>query len=289
MDLTTVLWLAAATLLAGVQLFFQKVVAQQKRNSAFNGMLMYGLSGAMAFIILFALYSIPERWEYVGLFALAAGAVHAIGNFIRIEALKHIDSIIYFPLNKMLGPLLVVIGGVVWFADPLSTREYVGIALSLCVPLLLVSSVEHHRQNNLRMGLIFVVVSTALTSIGVLLTKQGLLYDKDVLFLMGISQFAGLVSSTIIFLREQAVRAGKNFGMSKEDVRLGLLAGVLAFLSFSALLKAMSTGFISLVYVIHAHYILVPIILSVWWYREHVNSRKVIAVVVSCLAITLLV
>jgi hypothetical protein len=41
--------------------------------------------------------------------------------------------------------------------------------------------------------------------------------------------------------------------------------------------------------VIHAHYILVPIILSIWWYGEHINTRKVAAVVLSFLAISLLI
>ncbi len=289
MDGITFAWVLAATLLGGIQLFFQKVVAQQRRNSALNGMLMYGISGFAAFILLFLFYSVPEKWQYVAFFGIAAGLIHAVGNFIRIEALRHIDSVIFFPLNKVLGPLLVVAGGVWWFGDALTTREYIGIALSLSVPLFLVSSVEHHRQNNLRLGLIFVVISTFLTSVGVLLTKQGLLHDADVLFIMGVSQFAGFVASAMIFFRERVVRDAANFGVSKHDLHLGLIAGVLAFLSFSALLKAMSTGAISLVYVIHAHYILVPIVLSIWWYQEHINTRKVIAVALSFLAITLLI
>ena len=52
---------------------------------------------------------------------------------------------------------------------------------------------------------------------------------------------------------------------------------------------ALSTGLVSIVYIIQAHYILIPIVLSVWWYRDHINVRKFIAVVVSFFAITLLV
>ena len=72
-------------------------------------------------------------------------------------------------------------------------------------------------------------------------------------------------------------------------MKLGAITGVFSFTGFWMLLKAMSMGQISIVYVIHAHYILVPIVLSIWWYREHINVRKVAAVGVSFLAIALLI
>ena len=58
--------------------------------------------------------------------------------------------------------------------------------------------------------------------------------------------------------------------------------------AFYLLLLAFHLGQISLVYTIHAHYILIPIFLSVWWYGEHMNLRKFAAVVLSCVTLTLL-
>lgn len=287
MDGTTFVWTVVATALGGIQLFFQKVVAEEKRDSAFNGLMMYGISGLMAVAVLFTMYDVPAQWTAIALFGLIAGVSHGIGNFIRIESLKYIDSLIFFPINKILGPLAAVIGGVWLFHDPLTFRAYIGIALSMTVPLLLISSAEHHRQTNLRKGLIFLLISTALTSASLLLTKQGLLYPGSIFFMLVISQVAGSISSLIILFRRTNPSVILRV-LAPRDLHLGLIAGVLGFLSTFTLFNALKTGYVSLVYVIHAHYILIPIILSVWWYKEHINARKVMAVAVSSLAITLL-
>jgi drug/metabolite transporter (DMT)-like permease len=289
MDGTTFAWTLAATLFAGIQLFFQKVVASQGRNAALNGALMYGLSGAAILFIIFFWYDVPESINAIALFGLLAGITHAIGNFVRIESLRFIDSVIFFPLNKVLGPIIVVIGGVWWFGDALSARESIGVILSICVPLVLISATEKHRQTDLTRGLLFLVISTVLTSVGILFTKQGLLFDPTLFYIMGMGQLFGMITSLAIFFRERHVRASKHFGITSADLWLGALAGILSFASFYSLLKAMSLGQLSLVYVIHAHYILVPIILSIWWYGEHINTRKVAAVVLSFLAISLLI
>lgn len=288
MDQATLYWTLTATALGGVQLFFQKVVAEEKRNSAFNGFMMYGLSAIAALLVLFLQSELPKEWLMASLFGLAGGVFHASGNFIRIEALKYIDSVIYFPLNKMLGPFLVVVGGVFLFGESLKVIQYLGIALSLSVPLILISSAEHHRQNNLRQGLVFVVISTVLTAVSALLVKQGTAYDSSVLLLLAYAQLSGAVASAVIFFRQTGSSRLRIASIDKRDLHLGIIAGAIAFFSAYTMLKALSMGFASLVYVIHAHYILIPIILSVWWYRDHINMRKFAAVVVSFLAIALL-
>jgi len=288
MDQVTFYWTIVATVLAGIQLFFQKVVAQEKRDSAFNGLLMYGLSAVAVFTILFTYSGVPSAWRVIGIFALASGALHGIGNYFRIEALKYIDSVLYFPINKVLGPLLVVICGVLLLHDPLTIQQYIGIGVSFLVPLLLISSAEHHRQNNLRQGMALVVLSTVLTAASVLFTKQATSYEAAVLFVVGISQIAGTISSATILIKQRGVQFSKGITLDKRDVYLGIVAAVLGTVATYTLIKALSTGLVSLVYVIHAHYILIPIVLSVWWYKDHINLRKIIAIVVSFLAIGLL-
>ncbi|KKW09394.1 MAG: hypothetical protein UY44_C0002G0034 [Candidatus Kaiserbacteria bacterium GW2011_GWA2_49_19] len=288
MDQTTFYWTIAATIFGGIQLFFQKVVAQEKRDSAFNGLMMYGVSGIAVFIYLFAYYGIPSEWRIIVGFALAGGALHGIGNYIRIEALKYIDSVLYFPINKVLGPLIVVIGGIFILGDSLTPQQYIGIGTSFIVPMLLISSTEHHRQNNLRQGMKFVVISTIFTSASILFTKQATSYEQAVLFVFVIAQIAGSASSLAILMKQRGFKFSGGLALDRRDMYLGLIAAVLGIFSTYTLITALSTGLVSLVYVIHAHYILIPIVLSVWWYKDHINLRKILAIVVSFLAIGLL-
>lgn len=281
------IWALVATVMAGIQVFSQKVVAHERRDSALNGIFGYGISGLFAGIVFVALYDLPESWRAIALIGSASGIVHGLGSYLRIESLKHIDAVIYFPINKVLGPLLVVFIGVWWFAEALTTYQYIGIALSITVPLLLVSSSEQHRQSNLKLGLILLVVSTILTALTSPIMKSALNLDSTLFFAMAVSQFAGAVMSGIVYIHQKRAE-GRYLELHVRDLQLGLANGVLQFFSFFAFLSAISVGLLSVVYVIHAHYILIPIILSVWWYKDHINMRKFLAILVSSLAITLL-
>lgn len=281
------LWALAATFAAGIQVFSQKVVAHERRDSALNGIFGYGVSAILAAVVFFLFFDIPDAWRIIAMIAGVSGVVHGLGSFLRIESLKHIDAVIYFPINKVLGPLLVVAIGVWWFGDALSVKQYAGIAMSLTVPLLLVSSAEKSRQSNLRLGLILLVASTVITALTSPIVKASLEFDSTLLFTMLISQLSGTFVSGLIYIHQNREQGGY-FTLQKRDVQLGLVNGVLQFVSFYAFLTALSLGLLSVVYVIHAHYILIPIVLSVWWYKDHINTRKLIAIVVSSVAITLL-
>lgn len=288
MSAETLAWTLASTFFAGVALFLQKVVAEERRSSAFNGLVSYGTSGGVALLLAFSLSRVPEHWQAMVLLGLAAGAAHGLGNFLRIESLKYIDSVIFFPLHKIIGPLLVVIGGIAFFHDDLRIWQYIGVTLSLTVPLLLISSAERLRQSNLMRGLQFMAYSSFLSAAAVLFSKQGLLYPGAVILVLITSQFAGTLASALILVRTHGLGSAMVSHADRRDMWLGIWSGVISFVSSYCLFRAIATGFVSLVYVIQAHYILIPIILSVWWYKDHIDIRKFAAVVVSFLAITLL-
>ncbi|OGG79359.1 hypothetical protein A3A39_01955 [Candidatus Kaiserbacteria bacterium RIFCSPLOWO2_01_FULL_54_13] len=288
MDQATLLWTLASTFFAGLALFLQKIVAEEGRNAALFAMISYGLAGILAVIVLLTLSDVPPEWKLISAFGIAAGTIHGLSNFTRIESLKYIDSVLYFPIHKVLGPLLVVIGGVVFFVEPLTILQYIGIALSLSVPLLLITSVERHRQKNLSLGLKLLIVSAVLSAASLLLSKQGVMYSSAVILFLVTSQIAGSAASAGILIKQRGFRYSSFLHADQRDIYLSALSGIFSFLSSLSLFMALSTGFVSIVYVIQAHYILIPIVLSVWWYKDHINLRKLSAVVVSFLAITLL-
>ena len=288
MDQATFLWTFASTFFAGIALFMQKIVAEEGRSAAFFSMLSYAVSAILAVIILFSLRDAPPAWKMIAFFGIAAGIGPGPSHYVRIETLKYIDSVLYFPLHKLIGPLLVVVGGVLLFHDALKLTQYVGIALSLTVPLLLVTSVEHHRQKNLSLGLKLLIVSGVLSAVSLLLSKRGVTYESAVILFLVISQITGSFTSGVILVKQRGFKYSNFSRADQRDIYLSALSGVFSFLSSLSLFMALSTGLVSIVYVIQAHYILIPIVLSVWWYRDHINVRKFIAVVVSFFAIGLL-
>ena len=121
-----------------------------------------------------------------------------------------------------------------------------------------------------------------------LLTKQGFSYGPAVLLMLCASQTSGMLASAGILLKQHGAGLSMIMHADRRDVLLGLVSAFFGLLSAYALFMALSTGLVSLVYVIQAHYILIPIILSVWWYGDHINFRKFAAVAISFLAITML-
>ncbi len=288
MGLEATLWTLAATFIGGFASFVQRVVAREGRSSALNGAFMYAGPSVVALIAL-PFIGVPISWQIVALYSITMGVIYAVGNYTRIEGLRHIDSVIFFPLNKVFGPLLVIAASIVFLGESLTGLQLIGVIFSITVPLLLISQSEKHRQNNLTLGLIFLAISTVLVAVSQVLAKVILTVDPSVIFMMGVSQLTGFAVSMGIHARSHTEENHVASFSQRRDWELGILSAILSVFALYSLFKAISLGQLSLVYTIHAHYILIPIILSVWWYGEHINFRKLAAVVVSFLAIALLI
>ena len=109
-------------------------------------------------------------WLLVGV-SLAAALVTSVSAHIKIQVLHYIDSAIFLPLFKVLGPAIVIVFGLVFFGESFSVMEWVGLLVSLSVPILLVSRVEQTRQNNLTLGLVLIGVCAVTSAIAAALQK----------------------------------------------------------------------------------------------------------------------
>lgn len=287
MDAVTFSWAVLSAVTAGFQIFISKVFAERGGSGEVYTFLMYGTSCVLTMITWAFFGAFPtEGFLYVFVFAFLSGVTHGIGSIIRVDSLRYIDSTIYFPLNKVLGPLFVLCIGIFVLHEALTTPELIGVFLSFLVPLLLISRVEKTRQKNLSRGLVLLVVSTLLTSGSMFFVKLAVNGGGAVLFVSMASSLAGVTMSVISFLLKH--KHVNMYTAHSSDWLIGIAAGFFGYVSFASIVKAYETGFLSLVYTINAHYILIPVFLSVWWYKEHMDMRKFAAVILSCITLTLL-
>jgi len=210
----------------------------------------------------------------------------------RLESLHFIDSAIFFPLYKVGGPALVAVFGILWFHDKVSPLELAGIVLSCLIPLLLITRQENHRQRNLRLGLLFMLVSTVLSAIAIVINTLAVKSGPDLsLPLVAIANgFAALVGILLFARRHKQagfIRSLRDH-VTRPMLLLGFVIGIMQLLSFYLLLLAIAANDLSIVYSINAHYILIPVVLSVWLYKEHWNIQKAVALILSILALILL-
>ena len=94
MDQMALLWTLASTFFAWLALFMQKIVAEEGRSAALFSMLSYAVSAVLAVIILFSLREVPPAWRMIAVFGIAAGISQGLSNYVRIESLKYIDSVL---------------------------------------------------------------------------------------------------------------------------------------------------------------------------------------------------
>lgn len=289
------IWFISAVtgaILAGLSNFFFKVAASRGYNAEVFT-LYGGLVSAIAVgIVAWISHSSLFQFNTFILIMLVAGIIASTGGIMKVYALRHIDSTIYFPLFKLLAPGLAIIFGVVWFAESFSKAEWIGLLLGLTIPLLLITKAENGRQNNLKAGLILILLTALTSSSAAALNK--LVIDGGISVLVGLfyASFGVFIGTVVTIIVKRGLWS--TYRHIKQDSELKLIF----YSSLRALFICASMGFIlyaysqegtlAIVQTIHSMYILIPIVLSIIFYKEHWNLQKAIAIVLSVLSLVLL-
>lgn len=278
-------WAVASVIFAGVFSFLLKVGAERTHSSAIFNVLV-SVSSLVLSILGIWWYG-ESISSYVLVLAVLNGLLYIVGTVARSDALSHIDATLFFPIYKIVGPALVLLAGVAFLGERLTFVQAVGFAFALSVPLLLLDRLERARQKDLGKGVWLAIVAAVLISAGQVLAKMAMNADAGPNIFAAIPYAMTIVGISIPYAyrhKSEAVRVSR----WRDMVWLGLLAGVFQYLGFVTLLFAFESGPVSTAYAINSTYILIPIVLSIWYYGEHWNARKVIAIALSIGAVVLL-
>lgn len=282
-----------SALFAGVQSFLSKVVAERKYDSyhVSTSSALVAL-GATLVLLLFSGESFANLPPLLLWLGLASGLLYIGRTVTQFESLQFIDSALFFPLYKVIGPVVVTAIGIFIFRDSLSLPVLTGIVLSCMLPLLLITRAEHARQKDLGLGLFLMLASTVLAAITTAVNAYAVQTDASFTIpYMAIAYGFSAVLGVGFFVRRHGLgnaHAAMKAHSSFQALLLGSALGVLQCLSFLFLLLAFQGNSVSVIYSIQAHYILIPVLLSVWLYKEHWNTQKALALIVSLLALILL-
>lgn len=277
---TWFLYALLSALFAGLYSFFLKISAEKNHNSSL--VITYSMFSAAFIAIIFIIfenYNFNLLW-IVFLVGLGNSIFYFISSTTRIKSLQNIDTTIFFPLYKTLGPLLMIGISVGFFLESLSQKEAFGLFLGLIIPLLLISKNENKRQTNLKKGLIYLVIATIFGVISSSLGKFITMYDLNVSLAVFASYFTGGIISLTIYKKSQNK---KKHSLNKIK-RTGIFNGIFLFFSTYFFMKS-TIGNLSIVYTINSFSILVPIILSILIYNEHINLRKSSAIALTILSL----
>ena len=278
-----------STVAAGLFVFMQKIAAMRNYNANILNTYSAATSAVIGLIVAAIFEGFSELSFLMLSLAIAAGMLFIIGSNLRMDALRYVDSTIFFPLHKFISPLFALLIGVFIFKESLTRPEWIGVILGLVTPLLLITKSENARQNNLARGLILMVISACLAATSVSINKQGTDMFASVLLFASVTQiFSAMFSLLLKYIHAKNGNQYKDY--KTIPVGYALLMGIMQYLSFVMIMLAFSlNGLLAVVYTINSMYILIPIILSIVFYKEHWNLQKVIAIILSLLALFFMV
>jgi drug/metabolite transporter (DMT)-like permease len=272
------LYACATIVCSGLGSFLQKVSAKHNYNSKVVTIFSFVVTVLVAPVVWYIHGAPIEGWQ-VALFAGGLGGIlYAMSYVLRITNLRYIDTTIYFPLYKTLGPLLVLVIGLLYFKDNLTTYDYLGIGIGVLVPLMLLSRSEKHRQQNLTKGLLLLLLTASITALAFATSKIGVDSGVNIWLFMSLQAIVGIVSAMLFAAPKFKKDKLWDFTLHKKAVWIGLLLGLIDTLNIFFILMALTTGLVSVVYTVNSFYILIPIVLSVILYGEHMNIRKAVAI-----------
>lgn len=275
----------ASVLFAGLFAFTLKVGAERTHASAVFNAVVSASSLLMALTGLW--WTGGTFTPYLVLLAAINGVLFIFGSLARSDALACIDATLFFPIYKIVGPTLVLCASMLFFGERLSALQAVGFVLALSVSVLLMDKTEHGRQKRLARGVLLAIASALLISAAQVLAKAAMAAGGSALAFATIP-YAMMVGSVALPLAYTHRGDASRVSGWRDMLGLGFVAGVLQMLGFITLLQAFQSGPAGTVYAINSIYILIPIILSIWYYGEHWNVRKVVAVALSVIAVVLL-
>lgn len=164
--------------------------------------------------------------------------------------------------------------------------------IGLLVPLMLITKTENARQNNLPMGLLFILVTGVLSAVVAIVNNYATDADVPILSTLLFTVSGIFCGSTALFVYKQGfvgLRGSfvKHFSLSL--LITAALRSLFVVISVALVLFAYTAGgTLAVVQTIYSLYILIPIVLAIIFYNEHWNWQKALAITLSVVSLAFL-
>ncbi len=268
-----------------------KVIAQRNYNTSYVSILSYivtTLCATMYLIFWKGWFVWDQNMLYsTALYGFLNTVFYFISTLTRVESLKHIDTTIFFPLYKTFLPIIITLISFFYFQESLTSQEGIWIVCGLMIPLLLLNKQENTVQKNLKLWVVLVVITSMLATVAWVVPKlihtQGL--DIDLFVFFGSLSWAIVASfSYLIWKKSTAQKV-----YSKEWIYMfAVVLGVFQFLGFLCYSYATQWN-LAIAMTINSFSILIPIILSVIFYKEEMTYKKAFVIFLSIVSVILFI
>ncbi len=284
-----IIWAILWAIVGGVFNFLYKVIAQREYDMYVVTTYSYTVTFCISLIWYICVWNYEWDLGKNGLiFSIAFGNIwfYYLSVVSRVDALRNIDTVIFYPIYKTIGPIIVTIISVLYFRESLELLEIIWILVGISIPLLLINQNEKRIQKNLFRWIFFLCVTAVWASIASVFPKLAnvLLVNMDLFIVY--SALVWIIFSYFwykIHHRKERMKY-KTEGISKFIV----VSWIIHFFAFYTYNMSMQ-GNLAVAYTINSFSILIPIILSIIFYWEHFNLKKGIVIALSIVSILLFI
>jgi len=283
---TWLIWAIVVIFVSGFHNFTLKIAAE--RNYDVSVINFYSYLISIIFLWLYLIYdfkNIDFSNIYTVMFlALWNSLFFFLSMFSRVKAMKNVDTVIFFPLYKTFWPILVTIISLFFFKEILETKEIIWIIIWITIPLLLITRSEDKRQKDLYLWIIFILITSIATAISSSMSKELMVEHLNIYLYLFIGSIFWLFFSIISYI----FITNKKKHNKKWLLKIWVISWFFHLASFISFNLALAWNF-AVVFTISSFSILIPIILSVIFYKDHFDLKKGLVIVLSIISIIMFI
>lgn len=224
-------------------------------------------------------------------FAAINSSFFALGSIVKIQSLKFIPTSFAFPITK-LNAVFLIIYALVLFNEKPQWNQWIGIIISLSILAFISLSVKNKyntkNQNKQQIaGVLLALLAAFSTSISMLTGKYASTEVSKIHYIF-VSYTLVMIYTTIINRTIYRKKRKLEKSMNKKIFLFGAIIGILNFTGYYMVLNAFETGPLSLIQGISSNSFIIPIILSIFIFREKFTYKNALVVLLSVISILLI-
>lgn len=269
--------------------FLYKIVSHKNIDVSVFNIINYFITSILAIIYYVFTFEDVNLYTFSFVFFLAFINLvfYLFSIFSRVESLKNIDTVIFFPIYKTIWPIFLTLVSIYYFWEHLTNKESIWIIIWIIVPLMLITKAENKIQKNLFLWLILMFVTAIFTAISAIASKELMVRELSFSLYLLIYSIMGLIFS-YMFRNVWKKDKIKKIIPEKNIFWICILWGFLHFFAFYFYTKALEWN-LAVVTTVNSFSILIPIILSIVFYKEHFNFKKWFVIFLSIVSLLLFI
>ena len=270
----------------GISEFLSVVIAKNKLNK--DKYIYWSILLALPVSFTYLIFS-GGNIEYSLLFLfllIIARVALTEKDLFQIKSLKYIESSIFFPMRENILIIGGFFTGMLFFNEFLNTKEYLYIFFAIIIISLFLDFNKFKVDKSFKKGFIFLIIASVMLVITITINKY-VVENFDIPSFLFLSH---IIAATYLIIKNRVLKKD-SLKIKKDDKKTIILAFLFSICSFwgiLSLLNALILGKIVIVHSIVSFSLFVPIILSYFVYKEKVNRKKILALVLFILNILFL-